>query len=51
MSLNEIGLPEDALDKAADVAVQQPYTNPQPVTRAGIRQLLEDAWHGRTPAN
>jgi maleylacetate reductase len=51
MSLKEIGLPEDALDKAADVAVQQPYTNPQPVTRAGIRQLLEDAWRGRRPAN
>jgi maleylacetate reductase len=51
MSLKEIGLPEDALDEAADVAIQQPYTNPQPVTRAGIRELLEDAWHGRRPAN
>ncbi len=51
MSLKEIGLREDALDRAADIAVEQPYTNPRPVTWAGIRKLFQDAWDGRQPAN
>ncbi|KAB2855452.1 MAG: maleylacetate reductase, partial [Bauldia sp.] len=25
------------------------YWNPRPIDRAGIRALLDDAWHGRRP--
>jgi maleylacetate reductase len=46
-SLAEIGLRERDLERAADLAVQDPYPNPTPVTRAGIRSLLEAAFHGR----
>jgi maleylacetate reductase len=49
-SLAELGMRAADLDRAADLAVQNPYDNPQPVTRAGVRALLDDAWHGRRPA-
>jgi maleylacetate reductase len=41
---------ESDLDRAADLAVESPYPNPSPITRAGIRKLLDDAFHGRRPA-
>jgi alcohol dehydrogenase class IV len=50
-SLKELGLPESALDRAADIATEQPYWNPRPVTRDAIRALLDDAWAGRRPRN
>jgi len=48
-SLREIGMKEDGLDRAADLAVRNPYYNPRPVTREGVRALLDDAFHGRRP--
>jgi maleylacetate reductase len=48
-SLKEIGMPEDGLDKAADIAVQNPYWNPRPIERDAIRELLDNAYHGRRP--
>jgi maleylacetate reductase len=48
-TLREIGLPEDALDRAADIAMEQPYWNPRPFSREAIRAILDDAWHGRRP--
>lgn len=50
-SLKELGLPQDALHRAADIAMEQPYWNPRPVTRDGVRALLDDAWHGRRPTH
>lgn len=49
LSLREIGMPADGLDRAADLAVQNPYWNPRPIERPAIRSLLDDAWHGRAP--
>lgn len=49
VSLREIGMKEDGLERAADLAVQNPYYNPRPVTREGVRALLDDAFHGRRP--
>jgi maleylacetate reductase len=48
-SLDQLGMPLDGLDKAAELATQNPYWNPRPFTREDIRALLEDAWHGRRP--
>jgi maleylacetate reductase len=48
-SLKELGMSEEGLDKAADIAVANPYPNPRSLERAAIRQLLDDAWHGRRP--
>lgn len=49
VSLEAIGMKVADLDKAADIAVQNPYYNPRPITREGIRVLLEDAFLGRRP--
>lgn len=50
LALKDIGMPEDGLDRAADLAVQSPYYNPRQIARDGIRHLLDDAFHGRRPA-
>jgi alcohol dehydrogenase class IV len=49
VSLQALGMTRDQLDRAADLAVQNAYYNPRPVTRDGIRSLLEDAFIGRRP--
>ena len=51
VALRDIGMRESDLDKAAEAATQSPYFNPRPVDYAGIRQLLDDAYHGREPVN
>lgn len=48
-SLAALGMKEADLDRAADIATRNPYWNPEPVDRAGIRRLLDDAFHGRRP--
>ena len=50
-SLQAIGMPLEGLDRAADLAVANPYWNPRPIDRAGIRSLLDDAYFGRAPAH
>ena len=49
VSLHEIGMPEDGLDRTADIAVANPYPNPQSLERSAIRELLDNAFHGRRP--
>ena len=51
LALRELGMSARDLDRAAELAVQKSYYNPQAVTRDGIRSLLEDAFHGRRPAS
>ena len=48
-SLKAMGLTPADLDKAADLAMQNSYVNPRPLTHEGIRQLLEDAYQGIVP--
>lgn len=48
-SLMELGFRESDLDRAADLAVQNPYFNPAPVTREGVRELLGRAFLGLQP--
>ena len=48
-SLRQIGMPAEGLDRAADLAVQNRYPNPRPIERGPIRDLLENAFHGRRP--
>jgi len=50
LSLAEIGMPENGLQKAADIAVANPYWNPRAIDKAAIQALLDDAYHGRRPA-
>ena len=48
-SLAAIGMPADGLDRAADLAVANPYWNPRPLDRAAIRDLLQRAFTGTRP--
>lgn len=50
LRLEELGLSAADLDRATDIAVKNPYANPREITRAGIRQLLQNAWEGIEPA-
>ncbi|MTH33673.1 iron-containing alcohol dehydrogenase [Paracoccus limosus] len=50
LALRDLGLKESDLDRAADLASANPYWNPRPVTRDGIRSLLQAAWAGEAPA-
>ena len=50
LGLKQLGLPAEALDQAAELALRNPYYNPRPLDPAAIRQLLQDAWEGRRPS-
>ncbi|HZR02767.1 MAG TPA: maleylacetate reductase [Burkholderiales bacterium] len=50
LALKDIGMSADGLDRAAEIATMNPYWNPRPIERSGIRALLQDAWEGRRPA-
>lgn len=49
VALKDLGMPEAGLDRAADLAVANPYWNPRPIKREAIRALLDDAFWGRRP--
>jgi maleylacetate reductase len=48
-SLAALGMPADGLDRAADLAVQNPYANPRALDRAALRALLQRAFDGAAP--
>ncbi len=48
-ALRDIGMPRDGIEKAADIAVANPYFNPRPIERDAIRDLLARAWAGEPP--
>lgn len=53
VALKDIGMREVDLDRAADIAVSNPYWNPRPfgpAQRADIRELLQRAYEGVRPA-
>jgi len=49
-ALRDIGMKESDLDRAADLATQNPYWNPRPIEKVAVRQLLQAAWAGEPPA-
>src|SRR3546814_1941357 len=49
MSLAKLGMPEEGIEIAAKLAIQNPYPNPRPVTEDGIRALLARAYTGAMP--
>jgi hypothetical protein len=42
-------MPLEGLDRAAELAVTNPYWNPRPLERHALRALLQAAWEGRRP--
>ena len=49
VSLREIGMREADLDRACEIALQQPYPNPRPLERGALQQLLRNAYDGVRP--
>ncbi|UXT61260.1 maleylacetate reductase (plasmid) [Agrobacterium fabrum] len=50
LSLAGLGFAESDIGRAAELATQNPYFNPQPITLDGIRTLIHTAWEGTRPA-
>lgn len=50
LALRDLGLVEADLDRATDLALQNPYWNPRPIEPAALRHLLQDAWTGTPPS-
>jgi maleylacetate reductase len=50
-SLRELGLSEESIDQAADLAVKKPYWNPRKLERAPIRETIRRAWAGEPPSS
>ncbi len=50
LTLKEIGMPADGIDRAARLATENPYYNPRPVEYEGIKRLLDDAFSGKRPS-
>ena len=43
-TLSALGMPEEAIERVADLTVSKPYPNPRPLDRGAIRNLLAQAW-------
>lgn len=50
LSLRALGMPQEGIETAADLAVENPYWNPRPIERQAIRDLIAGAWAGEPPA-
>lgn len=49
LALRDLGMPENGIDKAADLAVTNAYWNPRPLERNAVRDLIARAWSGDAP--
>jgi maleylacetate reductase len=49
-SLAEIGMHQGDIDRAAEIAMRNPYDNPRPLEHSDIRGLISRAWEGSPPA-
>ncbi|MCW2241191.1 maleylacetate reductase [Azospirillum canadense] len=45
-SLRDLGMPQEGIARAADLALRTPYWNPRPLDPAAIRDLIARAWAG-----
>jgi alcohol dehydrogenase class IV len=50
MALRDLGMPEAGIDRATDLALANPYWNPQPLERNALRDLITAVWAGQRPA-
>lgn len=49
VALKDIGMREEDLDQACEIAMQNQYPNPRPLERSALRQLLQNAFEGVHP--
>ncbi|KAL1891981.1 hypothetical protein Sste5346_007325 [Sporothrix stenoceras] len=46
LALRDYGFKEEDIDKAADIALSQPYWSPRPLEREAIREVIRRIWAG-----
>ena len=51
LTLAELGMRDQDLEQAADLATQNPYWNPREMSRAGVLSLLKNAQAGSCPSD
>lgn len=49
MSLGELGMPRDGIDRAVELVLASPYWNPEPLEEGRLRHLLQAAYDGTPP--
>ncbi len=49
-ALRDLGMPADGIDRAAEIASQNPYPNPIPIRADAIKNLIARAWSGDPPS-
>jgi len=49
-ALKDLGMPQSGIDEATDLALSNPYWNPRPLERAGVRACIAAAWAGDPPS-
>jgi maleylacetate reductase len=49
LALKDIGMPADGIDRVVELALKDPYWNPRPLEREGIRALIKQAYEGGPP--
>lgn len=48
-ALQDLGMPEAGIERAADLALANPYWNPRPLEREALRTCIAAAWAGDPP--
>ncbi len=48
-ALRDLGMPEEGIDRATDLAMANAYWNPRPLERASVRDCIAAAWSGTPP--
>lgn len=51
LRLKDLGISEQDVEKASEIAVSKPYPNPRQFDRSDIRSILMAAWEGQQPTN
>jgi alcohol dehydrogenase class IV len=49
LSLKDLGMPGDGIERAATIASANPYSNPRPIEFEGLRTLIAAAYEGARP--
>ncbi len=49
VALRDLGMPEDGIDRAVEITLENPYFNPRPLEAEALRALLRSAWSGTRP--
>lgn len=49
-ALRDVGMPESGIERAVELALENPYWNPRPLERSALTELVARAWVGDPPA-